>query len=191
MAKQVINIGTVANDGTGDGLRDSFDKCNDNFDELYGQKFGKYNYDHGTSTQSITANTWTHVLNDATGANTILTCAYPDVDIYDPSTSLFSMSDLDLCSDVEMRFDSNVKTSSANQIVRVRVVLAYGVANIPLTFIDRQFKTSGSNPLFGSIRVDALTALTRDNPFRLEIWSDGNCTLDLNGWNLKVNKITM
>jgi hypothetical protein len=37
MAKQVINIGTVANDGTGDTLRASFDKANDNFDELYAQ----------------------------------------------------------------------------------------------------------------------------------------------------------
>lgn len=35
MAKQNINLGTVANDGTGDTIRDSFDKCNDNFDELY------------------------------------------------------------------------------------------------------------------------------------------------------------
>jgi len=35
MAKQTINIGTTANDGTGDGLRDAFDKCNDNFTELY------------------------------------------------------------------------------------------------------------------------------------------------------------
>ena len=35
MAKQVIGIGTTANDGTGDTLRDAFDKCNDNFTELY------------------------------------------------------------------------------------------------------------------------------------------------------------
>lgn len=35
MAKQIINIGTVANDGTGDTLRVSFDKVNDNFDEAY------------------------------------------------------------------------------------------------------------------------------------------------------------
>jgi hypothetical protein len=36
MAKQTINIGTVANDNSGDTLRDSFDKVNDNFDEVYG-----------------------------------------------------------------------------------------------------------------------------------------------------------
>ncbi len=35
MAKQVINIGTTANDGTGDPLRSAFDKVNDNFTELY------------------------------------------------------------------------------------------------------------------------------------------------------------
>jgi len=35
MAKQVINIGTTANDGTGDPIRDAFDKVNDNFTELY------------------------------------------------------------------------------------------------------------------------------------------------------------
>src|SRR6185295_3088245 len=33
--KQTVNIGTVANDGTGDPLRTAFDKLNDNFDELY------------------------------------------------------------------------------------------------------------------------------------------------------------
>jgi hypothetical protein len=35
MTKQVIGIGTVANDGTGDPVRDAFDKANDNFTELY------------------------------------------------------------------------------------------------------------------------------------------------------------
>lgn len=35
MAKQAINIGSSANDGTGDPLRTAFDKVNDNFTELY------------------------------------------------------------------------------------------------------------------------------------------------------------
>jgi hypothetical protein len=36
MARQQINIGSTANDGTGDPLRTAFDKINDNFVELYG-----------------------------------------------------------------------------------------------------------------------------------------------------------
>ena len=35
MAKQLINIGSAANDGTGDALRAGADKVNDNINELY------------------------------------------------------------------------------------------------------------------------------------------------------------
>jgi len=35
MAKQTINIGTVANDGTGDPLRTAMNKVNENFTEVY------------------------------------------------------------------------------------------------------------------------------------------------------------
>lgn len=35
MAKQTINIGSIANDGTGDPIRTAFDKTNQNFTELY------------------------------------------------------------------------------------------------------------------------------------------------------------
>jgi hypothetical protein len=43
MAKQTINIGTSANDGTGDPLRTAFDKINDNFTELYTDDEGDVN----------------------------------------------------------------------------------------------------------------------------------------------------
>ena len=35
MSKQTINIGSAANDNTGDTLRVGGDKVNDNFNELY------------------------------------------------------------------------------------------------------------------------------------------------------------
>lgn len=35
MTQQVINIGAAADDHTGDPIRTSFDKCNQNFTELY------------------------------------------------------------------------------------------------------------------------------------------------------------
>jgi hypothetical protein len=39
MALQTIDIGTTANDGTGDTIRDSFDKVNDNFGEVLQKDF--------------------------------------------------------------------------------------------------------------------------------------------------------
>lgn len=42
MTQQIINIGVLANDGTGDPLRTAFDKVNSNFSELY-NTFGSSN----------------------------------------------------------------------------------------------------------------------------------------------------
>jgi hypothetical protein len=62
MAKQVIGVGTTANDNTGDPIRDAFIKVNDNFTELYTDDAGDVN--------SITA-TAPIARDSATGAVTI------------------------------------------------------------------------------------------------------------------------
>jgi len=62
MAQQTINIGTVANDGTGDPLRSAFDKVNDNFNELYADDAGDVN--------SVSAGTGISV-DQTTGAVTV------------------------------------------------------------------------------------------------------------------------
>jgi|SRR6056297_268462 len=55
MAKQIINIGTTANDGTGDPLRTSFQKTNSNFNELYGMTgWGVYSDTEYTSASPLT-----------------------------------------------------------------------------------------------------------------------------------------
>ena len=59
MAQQTINIGSVANDGTGDPIREAFAKVNENFTELYLDDAGDVN--------SVTAGTGISV-NQTTGA---------------------------------------------------------------------------------------------------------------------------
>ena len=49
MAKQTINIGSAANDGTGSTLRESFDITNDNFTELYDGSGGLLHKIEGTN----------------------------------------------------------------------------------------------------------------------------------------------
>ena len=53
MAKQLVGIGSSANDGTGDTLRDGAIKYNANFDELY-QKLGNDTDIHIDITAGIT-----------------------------------------------------------------------------------------------------------------------------------------
>ena len=62
MAKQTINVGSTANDGTGDKLRDAFVKVNANFTELYSDDAGDVN--------SVNAGTGISV-DQTTGAVTV------------------------------------------------------------------------------------------------------------------------
>ena len=58
MAQQIINIGTIANDNTGDTLRGAGQKINDNFDELY------------AAVPLVTPSTWVPTLIDSGGGRT-------------------------------------------------------------------------------------------------------------------------
>ena len=84
MAKQTINIGTSANDGTGDPLRSAMDKTNDNFNEVY-SLFGN------GSTLAISG--------DATvssGALTIATGAVENTMLADDTITLAKLSDIQI-----------------------------------------------------------------------------------------------
>lgn len=54
MVQQVINVGTSANDGTGDPLRSAFTKINSNFSEIYGKDAIGANFDLTDNTISAT-----------------------------------------------------------------------------------------------------------------------------------------
>ena len=70
MARQDINIGTTANDGTGDSLRDGGDKINDNFIELYNIHGWGYYQDAETTPATQTFNTTPSKIQiDGAGAN--------------------------------------------------------------------------------------------------------------------------
>lgn len=61
MAQQVINTGTTANDNTGDTLRASWQKANDNFSEIYAEL------------PMLAPSTWVPTLTDSGGGRTFST----------------------------------------------------------------------------------------------------------------------
>ena len=65
MAKQTINIGTSANDGTGDPLRNAMDKTNDNFTELYAGAGGVADGAVSTAKLATDAVTGTKIADDS------------------------------------------------------------------------------------------------------------------------------
>ena len=66
MAKQTINIGSIANDRSGDNLRTAFQKVNSNFEELYTQLNG---FGLTNSIPSLTGNTGKFLSNNGTALN--------------------------------------------------------------------------------------------------------------------------
>ena len=64
MSKQIINVGTASDDGTGDSLRAAFVKVNENFTEVYNEIGGD-----SLSELKLTAN---KITTDTTNANIIL-----------------------------------------------------------------------------------------------------------------------
>tara|TARA_R110002126_G_scaffold13324_8_gene57969 strand:+ start:1097 stop:1735 length:639 start_codon:yes stop_codon:yes gene_type:complete len=89
MAKQVINIGTVANDSTGDPLRTAFDKVNDNFTELYDDDTGDVRGVLGTApiAATVASNVATVSLNNLgvtsgkLAANSVITDKITDLNV--------------------------------------------------------------------------------------------------------------
>ena len=53
MARQEINVGATANDGTGDGIRTAYIKCNDNFKELFDSTVTPTELTNGTSNIAV------------------------------------------------------------------------------------------------------------------------------------------
>lgn len=72
MSQQTINIGSAANDGTGDPLRTAFDKINDNFNEVY-DKLGGSGLSNITLSGSTITNTITNgdITIDPNGTGTV------------------------------------------------------------------------------------------------------------------------
>ena len=71
MARQVINIGSAPNDGTGDSIRVALDKCNDNFEELYGKGAAGNNFDFNENTLTST-NTNGDIILDPNGTGSVV-----------------------------------------------------------------------------------------------------------------------
>lgn len=71
MAKQTVNIGAAPNDGTGDPIRDAFNKVNQNFDEVYSSYSATGAISIGNSSvNSVVSNTGGFITSTNTTVNT-------------------------------------------------------------------------------------------------------------------------
>lgn len=190
MAKQTINLGTVANDNTGDTIRVGGDKINDNFTEVYDTpRHGVYNYDNTLSAQSFTG-TPIVLQNDDDGVNSYKNVIPGVVEIFNSSTHEFDFSDLQIGDTVLFRVDIVVTTTGANQEIEVYLDLAQGdPANYQISIGRRFFKTAATHNVSDIVNFVYMgNTATKDNPAQLMFNSDANATVLVNGWACIANK---
>ena len=123
MSKQIVDIGVQGNDGTGDSIRESFRKVNDNFTELYAV-FGLEGT-IGFSNLADTPNTYgsnqvviTNNAGDAITTRTIVAQGAISINTTSDSQLVFSVDQIGLSADTSPALSNYV---NANNLTLVRV----------------------------------------------------------------------
>jgi hypothetical protein len=123
MSKQIIDIGVQGNDGTGDSIRESFRKVNDNFTELYAV-FGLEGT-IGFSNLADTPNTYganqvvvTNNAGDALTTRTLVAQGAISINTNSDSQLVFSVDQIGLAADTSPSLSNYV---NANNLTLVRV----------------------------------------------------------------------
>jgi len=153
MARQEINIGASANDGTGDTLRNSFDKVNDNSLELYQVSgWGQYVDDLTTATQTINTTYSKLSINGAGGTSS---SDYLPLEIRGSSELWDTVNNkilpINVGDSYDLRLDFTV-TGKTGSPTLIDVVLDIGGGASPtIDVVSRVVNTSKSPPFNVSI----------------------------------------
>ncbi len=185
MAKQIINIGAAALDGTGDPLRDAFDKINDNFNEVYNYTNGFIDYNDTTGAVSLTANVWTTIPNNGAGSFSNNTYKPEGVtQLMNVSTGAIDTSELNLGDAILIRNDFQINPNTNNALLEFRYQLGAGVNAYTLeSTLGRLDNGSGKNYRF-SLKPDLIymgDTNTKDNPITIQVKLSTNATLTNGG----------
>jgi len=159
MAKQTVNLGSSANDGTGDPLRTAFDKINDNFDELY-----LYSTAATGNNITITANTIAsdntngNIILDPNGTGDIVVATGAELTLTDHTDNavLFSDASGNLTMSAGFTFDGTNVATTGSISVNSRLKLEDNRITTQTTNDDIDVDPSGT----GAVNILANTAIT-------------------------------
>ena len=177
MARQIINVGASANDGTGDGLRTAFVKSNENFAELYGNSVTPTFLSNGTSNIGVVSSDGNVTVSIANLAN----------------VAVFSQTSLELSGNLDANGNVNASSLSLTGSVSSNLVpVGSGVLNLgsdtnrwgdlfltgsTITLGDIVLKDNGSN-ILGVFGADGTTpgTINLNSVDTTSIGASGNIT---------------
>jgi hypothetical protein len=167
MVRQTINIGTVANDGTGDTFRIAGEKINDNFEELY-TNFAPTELDDGI---------------ELTGNNIIGTRSNDNINFIPAGTGAVSIENLLIDNSIRLT-DNNISSIRSNDNLELRAAGTGSIRFQSVSIIDNTISTDDSNANIeliangaGKISINGMKLPRTDNGMTQLLKTDGSGTL--------------
>jgi len=159
MAQQLIGLGTIGNDGTGDNLREAGEKINENFTELYKEKGWGY-YVDSLSTPTITIGTsYTQITIDTLGA-TINSYLPKEIRGVSQLFSSNKITPISIGDDYDGRFDCTITAKSGSPtFIEFIIDISGGTAGTNKAFTG-YIQTGGNTPYDQSMPLDYFTLAT-------------------------------
>ena len=204
MAQQNINYGTLANDGTGDALRDAMIKIDSNFDELYTfppatlqrmyetAGFGFYVHDQTIPSTQVITTTPSLLVIDGAGATS--TSAYLPYEIrgiselWDVATN--KIKPIDIGDGYTMRVDLNITAKGATPTELVMQLDVGGAASPTIVIVERIISTGKTPPYTVSVGFPFFT-LTNFNTNGGQIFlSTDSGTVTLTNRQISIHRIS-
>ena len=141
MARQSLNIGTAANDGTGDNLRVGGDKINDNFSEIY-TAFG-----NGSTLSALAVS----AMNNAT-ANELVTVGATITELDAEANLTFDGSTLTVTGNITVPNDGDIGSVGATDAIQIS---SAGIVTFKDDIVIKDAGTIGNATTAAAIQIEA------------------------------------
>ena len=164
MAKQTINIGTVANDGTGDSVRAGGDKINDNFNEIYtalGDGSSLNDIVTNTTFQSTLANTNTYIAATALADRQALANTNAYIGAVETREAAHTANTLSHLANTNLAIGNlNTNLTATNTAIRTLVNDRVQVANAAVLASNNDFTSTNQMRLGAPVKTTTANAYT-------------------------------
>lgn len=137
---------------------------------------------------ALTANVWTKLTNNSLGPNTTKKGAAVNLlDIWNTSTNQFDFTKTELYTMINIRVDVAVNSGSPNTEIQLRLNLGIGSSGpYTLFFNNTIVKSAGQYQLLIPCNIYIGNDITRNYPTEIQIKTDTNSSVIVNGWYCQI-----
>jgi hypothetical protein len=171
MAIQAINIGSSANDGTGDPIRTAMDKINDNFTELYSVTGAGTGQNVSISGNSlISENSNGNIILDPAGTGIVVVATGAGIRLTDHTDNsiLFVDADGDVTQDAKLSYNATTNTAVIEDINVHGSEITTAASNQAITINPNgsgAINLTGNTAITGTATISSTLAVTGATAF--------------------------